>query len=201
MIGKGGTNNINYKMTIQRLILGSKSPRRQELISSIGLPVEIRTQDVDETYPESLSAEEVPVFLAQKKAIPLIPTLSAGDVLVTSDTIVELHGEILGKPSDSEDAFRMLKKLSGNTHKVISGVTFSSVEKQHSFQRITTVSFRELSNDEITYYIDNYSPLDKAGAYGIQEWIGTIGVLRIEGSYLNVVGLPVADLIEELKTF
>lgn len=201
MIGKGGTNNINYKMTIQRLILGSKSPRRQELISSIGLPVEIRTQDVDETYPESLSAEEVPVFLAQKKAIPLIPTLSAGDVLVTSDTIVELHGEILGKPSDSEDAFRMLKKLSGNTHKVISGVTFSSVEKQHSFQRITTVSFRELSNDEITYYIDNYSPLDKAGAYGIQEWIGTIGVLSIEGSYLNVVGLPVADLIEELKTF
>lgn len=201
MIGKGGTNNINYKMTIQRLILGSKSPRRQELISSIGLPVEIRTQDVDETYPESLSAEEVPVFLAQKKAIPLIPTLSAGDVLVTSDTIVELHGEILGKPSDSEDAFRMLKKLSGNTHRVISGVTFSSVEKQHSFQRITTVSFRELSNDEITYYIDNYSPLDKAGAYGIQEWIGTIGVLRIEGSYLNVVGLPVADLIEELKTF
>lgn len=201
MIGKGGTNNINYKMTIQRLILGSKSPRRQELISSIGLPVEIRTQDVDETYPESLSAEEVPVFLAQKKAIPLIPTLSAGDVLVTSDTIVELHGEILGKPSDSEDAFRMLKKLSGNTHRVISGVTFSSVEKQHSFQRITTVSFRELSNDEITYYIDNYSPFDKAGAYGIQEWIGTIGVLRIEGSYLNVVGLPVADLIEELKTF
>ncbi|GAA0875614.1 Maf-like protein [Wandonia haliotis] len=201
MIGKGGTNNINYKMTIQRLILGSKSPRRQELISSIGLPVEIRTQDVDETYPESLSAEEVPVFLAQKKAIPLIPTLSAGDVLVTSDTIVELHGEILGKPSDSEDAFRMLKKLSGNTHRVISGVTFSSVEKQHSFQRITTVSFRELSNDEITYYIDNYSPLDKAGAYGIQEWIGTIGVLSIEGSYLNVVGLPVADLIEELKTF
>ncbi len=188
-------------MTIQRLILGSKSPRRQELISSIGLPVEIRTQDVDETYPESLSPEEVPVFLAQKKAIPLIPTLSVGDVLVTSDTIVELHGEILGKPSDSEDAFRMLKKLSGNTHRVISGVTFSSVEKQHSFQRITTVSFRELSNDEITYYIDNYSPLDKAGAYGIQEWIGTIGVLSIEGSYLNVVGLPVADLIEELKTF
>ena len=188
-------------MTIQRLILGSKSPRRQELISSIGLPVEIRTQDVDETYPESLSPEEIPVFLAQKKAIPLIPTLSGGDVLVTSDTIVELHGEILGKPSDSEDAFRMLKKLSGNTHRVISGVTFSSVEKQHSFQRITAVTFRELSNDEIRYYIDNYSPLDKAGAYGIQEWIGTIGVLRIEGSYLNVVGLPVADLIEELKTF
>lgn len=188
-------------MHIEKIVLGSKSPRRQELVQHLGYPVEIRIQDIEETYPETLKHEEVPEYLAKLKAEALIPSLTAGEVLITSDTIVILENEVLGKPKDENDAIAMLTKLSGKTHLVISGVSLSSTTKQISFKHTTEVTFRALTNDEITRYVHQYQPLDKAGSYGIQEWIGFIGITSIKGSYLNVVGLPVADVHEALSTF
>jgi septum formation protein len=188
-------------MQIDKIILGSKSPRRQELVKHLGYPVEIQVQDIDEHYPDTLKKQDIPEYLAILKAEPLKSNLKEDEVLLTSDTIVLLRGEVLGKPVDADDAIRMLKKLSGNTHEVISGVALTSIDKQHTFKHITKVTFRSLSLEEITSYVKQYQPMDKAGAYGIQEWIGYIGVTRIEGSYLNVVGLPLADVLEELKRF
>jgi len=188
-------------MRIDKIILGSKSPRRQELVKHLGYPVEIQVQDVDEFYPNTLDKQDIPEYLAKLKAEPLKKNLKQGEVLLTSDTIVLLKEEVLGKPVDTTDAINMLKKLSGNTHQVISGVALTSVDKQHTFKHVTKVTFRVLSLEEIENYVQHYKPLDKAGAYGIQEWIGYVGVTRIEGSYLNVVGLPLADVIEELKRF
>lgn len=188
-------------MEIKRIILGSKSPRRQEMVKHLGYPVEIRVQDVEENYPDDLPLKEIPVYLAKLKAEPLVAELKPGDVLLTSDTIVLLENEVLGKPIDEEDAVRMLLKLSGNTHEVISGVALTSIEKQVTFSHTTEVTFRSLSEEEIRRYVREYQPLDKAGAYGIQEWIGYIGVTRISGSYLNVVGMPLADVVEALRAF
>ncbi|MCT4591708.1 MAG: Maf-like protein [Carboxylicivirga sp.] len=188
----------NYK-----LILASQSPRRKELLSQLNRPFEVVVRDSgEEVYPDGMANEAVPVYLAKQKAEAYKADYQEKDVVViTADTIVCCNGEVLGKPKDKEDAVRMLKMLSNCGHKVITGVTLTSAEKQKSFTASTTVFFKELTEDEIEYYIENYQPFDKAGAYGIQEWIGMIGIERIEGSYFNVVGLPVQKLYTELLKF
>ncbi len=183
------------------IVLGSKSPRRKELLSGLGIQFEIRTLDTDEDYPDNLNHREVPRFLAKIKADALLESLKSEEILITSDTIVLLENEILGKPADEKQAFEMLRKLSGKPHEVITGVHIQSKKRSKTFQVITKVYFKELADDEIHYYIQNYKPFDKAGGYGIQEWIGYMGISKIEGSYFNVVGLPVSELYEELKMF
>ncbi len=182
-------------------VLASKSPRRQELIHDLGIDFRVEIRDVEENFPAELYREEIPVFLAELKAKPFLGTLAENDLLITADTIVWLDGEVFGKPSDREDAFRILKKLSGKEHQVISGVCLTGMEKQKSFYSISNVSFRELSDKEIYFYIDEFKPYDKAGAYGIQEWIGYIGITHIEGSFYNVMGLPVQQLYSEIISF
>ena len=185
------------------IILASKSPRRRELMSMTGLEFSIaETIDVDESYVESdLNGYNVPEFLSLKKARAYQPLLSPGQVLITADTVVVLGDRILGKPSNDDEAKRMLADLSGKTHKVITGITLSDVVDVHTFSATTEVTFSELTEAEICYYIDRFHPVDKAGAYGIQEYIGAIGVERIEGSFYNVMGLPVHRLYRELEAF
>jgi len=183
-----------------KLILGSKSPRRQALIKELGFPVEIRTKEVEEIYPEDLSPEKVPEYLAKLKAEPLVASLLDDEILVTSDTIVLLDGEVLGKPADANMAKEMIQRLSGTTHSVITGVCLSTNTLQHTFSSVTKVFFSELSSEEIDHYVDTFKPFDKAGSYGIQEWIGYIGVSKIEGCYYNVMGLPLHDLYQQLKS-
>jgi septum formation protein len=182
-----------------KLILGSKSPRRQALIQELGYPVEIRVTEVEEIYPDSIASEEVPEYLARLKAVPLINGLTKNEVLITSDTIVLLEDEVIGKPTSAENARKMLHKLSGKTHNVITGVCMTSTDKAYSFSSVTKVFFSELTSAEIDYYVDKFSPMDKAGSYAIQEWIGYIGVAKIEGCYYNVMGLPLHDLNKNLK--
>ncbi len=183
-----------------KLILGSKSPRRQALIQELGFPVEIRTKEVEEVYPETLAAEDVPEYLAKLKAAPLKDQLIENEILVTSDTIVVLGDEVLGKPAGAEESKEMLSRLSGNTHSVITGVCLTSKQKQLTFSTRTEVFFSELNLPEIEHYIEKFEPFDKAGSYGIQEWIGYIGVSKIEGCYYNVMGLPLHDLYTSLKS-
>ncbi len=187
---------MNYK-----LILGSRSPRRKQLLSDLGFNFETRTRDTDESFPDDLAPEQVAVFIAQKKAEALFRTLGQDELLICADTVVVCDNEVMGKPTDDSDAFKMLRMLSGNVHQVFSGVTLACHEKVHSFSVCTDVHFRELTDHEIRRYIDEFQPFDKAGSYGIQEWIGHIGVTRIEGSYENVVGLPTERLYSELKNF
>jgi septum formation protein len=182
-----------------KLVLASKSPRRQSLIESMGFPFEVRIKEVDEVYPQELEREKVPVFLAELKAKPLIDQLQDGEVLITSDTVVIHEGKILGKPIDYNDAFQMLQCLSGNSHKVVTGVCMQSKSTTVSFSETTIVHFSDVSKDEIDYYIENFKPYDKAGAYGIQEWIGAIAIHKIEGCYYNVMGLPVHKVYSTLK--
>ena len=184
-----------------QLVLGSKSPRRQELLSGMGFDFDVRTKDTDERFPDSLSPKEVPLYLAALKANALIDELKQGEVLITSDTIVLLDNEILGKPTSPANAKEMLRKLASNNHEVITGVHLKSLEKSHSFSVSTKVFFKPLTEEMIDFYIENYNPFDKAGSYGIQEWIGFVGIDRIEGSYFNVVGLPVAELWDALNNF
>ena len=220
---------MNYK-----IILASNSPRRRELLSGLGLDYEVRTlQGLDESYPEGLSMEEIPQYISRKKAAAY--TLKPDEVLITADTIVYLEGEVLGKPVDEEDAKQMLRKLSGKTHQVVTGVTLRTPLNLHfsddlaprrafnarrkgrlteqdslllgegregsyfSFSSVSQVTFAQLSEAEIDHYVTHYHPLDKAGAYGIQEWIGYIGVTSLQGSYFNVMGLPVQRLYSEMK--
>ena len=183
-----------------RWILGSQSPRRKELLATLGHPFEIRTiEGHSEAYPETLSLEDVPRYLSQLKAEQLRSTLQADELLITADTVVLLDGEILGKPHDLDDARRMLRLLSGRQHEVVSGVSLTTTEWQRSFASHTRVTFASLTDSEIDHYVAHYQPLDKAGAYGIQEWIGYIGVSHIEGSFYNVMGLPVQRLYCELR--
>ena len=182
-------------------ILASKSPRRQQLFRSLDIDFTVQTREVDENYPKYLKKEEVPVFLAELKARAFQNDLKENDLLITADTIVCLDDQILGKPEDYEEAFSMLKTLSGKKHQVITGVCLTSLSKQISFYSISEVEFKVLTGDEIDYYIQHYRPFDKAGAYGIQEWIGTIGISHIEGSFYNVMGLPVQKLYEMIKIF
>ena len=186
--------NYNY-------ILASKSPRRQELLQSLGVQFSVLINDGDENYPAFLGKEEIPVFLAEQKANHFLKKLKENDLLITADTIVWFNGEVLGKPSDKLDAIETLQKLSGHEHQVISGVCLTSMHKQKSFFSISNVRFKKLSLQEIEYYVSEFNPYDKAGAYGIQEWIGFIGITHIEGSFYNVMGLPIQQLYTEIQNF
>jgi len=185
-----------------KIILGSQSPRRQELLRGLDIDFEVRTIDgLEEHYPETLQGAEIPLFLARQKADAFLPTLTADDLLITADTIVWLDGRVYGKPTDADDARRMLRTLAGRTHEVITGVCLTSKERQEAFSATTQVSFANLSDAEIDYYVAKYRPFDKAGSYGVQEWIGYIGVESIAGSFYNVMGLPVQRLYQKLKEF
>lgn len=184
------------------ILLASNSPRRRELLA--GLDIEYRVTalpEVDESYPATLSGEEIPLYISQEKAAAYRNQMKENTLLITADTIVWLDGRVYGKPHDLDDAKAMLRALSGKTHTVITGVTLTSMQKQVSFAVSTEVDFAPLANDEIDYYVDRYRPLDKAGAYGVQEWIGYIGVTGLHGSYYNVMGLPIQRLYTELKKF
>jgi len=190
------------KLHQKQIVLASNSPRRKELLSSLKIPFQVVVKNTDETVKDGISAEETAKFLAVKKASFYNDiTKTDNTILITADTIVLTDDTILGKPRSYEDAFDMLKALSGRSHKVITGVALTSAKKQVVFDAVTTVHFKELSDEEIDFYITNFKPFDKAGAYGIQEWIGMIGITRIEGSYFNVVGLPVQKLYSELIKF
>lgn len=182
------------------IILASNSPRRKELLAGLGLNYEVRTlPDVDESYPDTLQGADIPLYIARKKAEAYRPLLAADELMITADTVVWLEGHVLGKPRDNEEALHMLRALSGKTHEVFTGVSLTTRLWQHSFTTGTRVRFASLSEEEVTYYVNHFHPLDKAGAYGVQEWIGYIGVENIEGSYFNVMGLPVQRLYQELK--
>ena len=182
-----------------KIVLGSNSPRRRELLAGLDIEFEVQTiPGIDESFPKTLRPDEVPVYIARKKAEAYIPSMSADELLIT---IVWTFGEILGKPKDREDAISMLRKLSGRVHEVITGVCITTKEKTVSFFASAAVCFASLNNDEIAYYVDKYRPFDKAGSYGIQEWIGYVAVEAINGSFYNVMGLPVRLLYQELKKF
>lgn len=188
-------------MENKKIILASKSPRRRELLNGLGIEFEIRTKDTDESYPDSLEPVEVAGYLSGKKAQAFSGELKSGELIITSDTIVVLNGEILGKPNDKKEAIQILQKLSGKKHQVFTAVTLMDDRKMQTFTDMTEVFFKHLSNDEIEYYVSQHQPLDKAGAYGIQEWIGFIAVEKIEGSYFTVMGLPVHLVYDSLKNW
>jgi len=190
--------NINSK----KVILASRSPRRQYLLKGLGIEFEVWVKnDIDEQYPSYLSCEEIPVFLARRKAQIFADKLKNNHLLITADTIVWYEEKVLDKPKGFQGAREILNKLSGEKHMVITGVCIKTLEKEVAFFASTDVYFSNLTNQEIEYYLDKYKPFDKAGAYGIQEWIGYIGIEKIEGSYFNVMGLPIQRLYTELKKF
>ncbi|MEL6627695.1 MAG: Maf family nucleotide pyrophosphatase [Bacteroidota bacterium] len=189
--------SINVKAPI---VLASNSPRRHDLLSSLGLEFEVFTRDVYEYIPEDVHPRAVAVMVSENKA-KAYDDVAANNLVITADTLVALEDKIMGKPADAEVAYKMLKRLSGRTHTVITGVTLFHEGRFKSFSEETYVTFRRLNDSEINYYIEKYEPFDKAGSYGIQEWIGMIGVTRIEGDYFNVMGLPTAKLYAELIQF
>ena len=184
------------------IILGSNSPRRRELLAGLDLDFEVKViSGLKETYPDSLQPEEIPLFLSKLKAEAYIPDLHDDTLLITADTVVWNGNSVIGKPEDRNEAIEMLKSLSGHEHYVVTGVCLTTTRKQKAFSVTSTVRFATLTEEEITYYVDKYTPFDKAGAYGIQEWIGYVGVESITGSFYNVMGLPVQRLYQELKGF
>lgn len=190
-------NNLPYN-----IILGSQSPRRQELLHGLDVNFTVNViAGLEENYPATLQGEAIPMFLAQQKADAYRNTLTPQDMLITADTIVWLDGIVYGKPKDEADAKKMLRALSGKTHDVITGVCVTTTERQETFAAISKVTFASFSDDEINYYIEKYQPMDKAGSYGVQEWIGYIGVEHIDGSFYNVMGLPVQRLYTLLKNW
>jgi len=182
---------LNEKLKNYTIILASGSPRRQQFFKDLGLDFEIRLKPIKEVFPEHLTHFEISDYLAQLKSVPFEGELKENDILITCDTIVWLNQTAIGKPKNEQDAFDMILSLSGKTHEVITSVCFKTKSMKKIVHNITKVTFKDLSDDEIWYYINNFNPLDKAGAYGIQEWIGHIGVTKIEGSFFNVMGLPV----------
>ncbi len=186
----------NYK-----IILASKSPRRQFLLKELGLDFEVRTKEVDESFPSALKGSEVALYLCRKKAGAFSRSLKDNELLITADTIVWINNTVLNKPADAKEAEEMLGILSGNMHTVFTGVCLKSTKKEKIFYSATNVYFKPLAKEEIAFYIQNFEPYDKAGAYGAQEWIGYIGIEKIEGSYFNVMGLPVKEIFEELVKF
>ncbi len=187
----------NYK-----IILASNSPRRKELLAGLDVDFEVRViQDIDESFPTSLPTKDIAEFISRKKAAVYQKKMTDDELVITADTIVVLDSEVMGKPHDEADASRMLHKLSGRTHQVITGVTLTTTTRQQSFSVETDVTFKKFSDEEINYYVQRYKPFDKAGAYGIQEWIGHIGVTGLQGSYFNVMGLPVQRIYEALRQF
>jgi septum formation protein len=185
----------------QRLILSSNSPRRQELLRNLGYTFEVKIFPTDESYPSGLSPEAIACHIAEQKALAFPEQDIRDRIIITADTIVSLEGKIFGKPATPAEAVEMLRKLSGNTHQVITAVCLRSASGIKSFCEVTDVTFKVLTDSEITYYVNTLQPMDKAGAYGIQEWIGMIGVIALKGSYFNVVGLPVHRLYQELQDF
>lgn len=185
-----------------KIILASNSPRRKELLAGIDVQFEVRViQDIDESYPADLPTKDIAEYISHKKAAVYQQQMAPDELIITADTIVVLGNEVMGKPHDEADARRMLRELSGRTHQVITGVTLTTIQKQVSFSVETDVTFKQLSDSEIGYYVSHYKPFDKAGAYGIQEWIGHIGVTALQGSYFNVMGLPVQRIYEALRQF
>ena len=185
-----------------KLILASNSPRRRELLGGLGYPYEVRVLDgIDESYPETLQGSEVAAYISRAKADAYRATMAEDEIVITADTIVCLDDKVLGKPADETEAIAMLRNLSGHVHQVYTGVTIVSSEGESTFVSRTDVTFATLTEEEIQHYVTHYRPMDKAGAYGIQEWIGYVGVERIEGSYFNVMGLPVQRLYTELKKY
>ena len=190
---------FNPNLATKNIILASGSPRRQQFFLDLNLKFEIRLKEIEEVYPSSLAAVEIPTFLAELKANAFKDELQDNDLLITSDTIVWLNNKAIGKPIDYDDAFAMLQSLSGNVHEVITSVCFMTNKDSKIISEVTKVYFNELSDEEIKYYINTFEPYDKAGAYGIQDWIGLIGVEKIEGSYANVMGMPVDKVYDYLK--
>lgn len=183
------------------IFLASKSPRRRELLKMLRVKFNTVTIGIKEEYPSTLPPEEVPEYLSRVKADAYRSRLLPGQLVITADTVVISDGEVMGKPSDRKEAMEMLRKLSGKTHKVVTGVSIVTGEKTRTFRAETLVTFDTISPDDIEYYVEMYSPLDKAGAYGIQEWIGAVGISEIRGSFYNVMGLPLHKLYKELKNF
>lgn len=185
-----------------QILLASKSPRRRDLLSELRIPFHcVSIGGIDESYPSTLPAVEVPCFLSKKKAEYYAETMNRDDMIITADTLVILGEKIYGKPNSQEEAKTMLRELSGNVHKVITGITIKTADRCETFSATTEVKFAEISDEDINYYVTNFQPLDKAGAYGIQEWIGCVAVEWINGSYYNVMGLPVHRLYQILKQF
>jgi len=184
-----------------RIILASQSPRRQQLLAELGLEFVVVVREYDEVYPDGLKGEEIAEYIAHEKAASFKNEIHENEIVIAADTIVWCNNKVLGKPADREDAARIIREISGNTHEVITGVSFLSAFGSLTFSESTRVTFEALSEEEIYFYIDNYKPFDKAGAYGIQEWIGIAACSHIDGSYFNVMGLPVQRLYAELKKF
>ena len=191
---------LQNKLKNKNLILASKSPRRQQFLKNLELDFTIELKEVDEIFPNELKGKKIVEYLAELKANPF-NNLKENDILITADTIVWSRGEMLGKPKSKEDAVKMIKRLSGRKHKVYSAICLKSKDKQVIFSDTTTVYFKKLNNEEIEYYVEKYNPLDKAGSYGIQEWIGLIGVKKIKGSYFNVMGFPVHKFYKKILDF
>ena len=184
------------------VVLASNSPRRKELLQRLGIPFKVRTLfGIDESYPDTLRGEDIVRYISRNKANAYRSPMGPDELLITADTIVYLQGEVMGKPHDADDARRMLRALAGQVHQVITGVTIITANDMENFAVTSQVKFSDLSDDEINYYVDRYLPLDKAGAYGIQEWIGLVAVEELRGSYFNVVGLPIQRLYQALKRF
>lgn len=184
------------------IVLASNSPRRKELLQRMGVNFKVRTLfGIDESYPDSLRGEDIVCYISRNKAKAYQSSMAPNELLITADTIVYVDGEVMGKPKNAEQAKEMLHKLSGKTHQVITGVTIVTAKRTENFGVTSQVKFTNITDEEINFYVDNYLPFDKAGAYGIQEWIGIVAVEKIKGSYFNVVGLPVQRLYQKLKTF
>ena len=197
---KLSVGNMLDNLKKYKVVLASNSPRRKELLSGLGIDYEVKTlPDIDESFPEGLSEVETATYIARAKADVYRNIMQPDELIITADTIVCLDGEVMGKPVDEEDARRMLRALSGKTHQVITGVCLTTIDSQKAFATVTDVTFCHLSEEEIDYYVERYRPMDKAGSYGIQEWIGFVGVESISGSYFNVMGLPIQRLYTELK--
>lgn len=192
---------INQKLKNREIILCSGSPRRRELLAQLGISFSTMSPDVDESFPENLKREEIATYLSGLKAMAVKPKLGPNQIAITADTIVWARDKVYNKPLDKVEAIKMLQELSGRAHEVITSVSLTSQDKLHSFFSVTEVIFKDLSEEEIEYYVSEFSPFDKAGAYGIQEWIGLVGVESLKGSYTNVVGLPTAELYTELMRF
>jgi len=189
------------KITNYKIILGSNSPRRKDLLSEMGIDFKVITSDKEETYPKHLKGKEVSDFLSIQKSDNLKETLKEKELLITADTIVVLDNKILGKPKSKEESYKMIQSLSDKKHNVITSVTLTTTKKQKTFSVSTTVTFNTISDKDIHFYIEKYQPFDKAGSYGIQEWIGLTSIEKIEGSYTNVVGLPTSELYKKITIF
>jgi septum formation protein len=189
--------NVRWK-----IVLASNSPRRKELLAGLDVDFEVRVlKDIDESYPATLPSPEIAEYISKKKASAYLTTMSGDELVITADTVVILGDKVMGKPHDDAEARQMLHELSGQTHQVVTGVTLTTLQRQQSFSVVSDVTFKTLSDEEIDYYVTSYKPFDKAGAYGIQEWIGYIGVTALNGSYFNVMGLPVQRIYEALRQF